>query len=337
MPCPTLEQLPPPPPGQTGWPWTEAPPVLPDALPDGQPWPRISLVTPTYNQARWLEGTIRSVLLQGYPNLEYIVINDGSTDETASILEKYGPFLTHWETQANRGQSYSINKGLARSTGVIFNWLNSDDQLVPGALAEVARLWQESPASILVGACSQVDPAGQEIRHWPPQFPQKFVYFFAHRDYAVAQPSAFLDCALTRKVGGVRDNLRCVMDWELYLRLLLEMPEEVKVVTTPRLLSRALYHPACKTAALGHIFRREVIDVLAANCHRLPLLDRLRVRHTLARLRAQEALFGEGRGERPGMRTLLALAVKQPSILSTRYFWGSVRRSLVSPQPQPSA
>jgi glycosyltransferase involved in cell wall biosynthesis len=336
MRCPTLEQLPPPPPGRTGWPWTEASPTLPDAMPGGHPWPRVTIVTPAYNHERFIEETIRSVLLQGYPDLEYFIFDDSSPDRTAEVIRKYGEFLAHWEVQPNQGQSCSINKGLNRCTGEVFNFLSSDDCLAPGALAEVARLGTESRAGILIGACSQVDEAGNPIRHLPPWFPGRPSEFAPSGRYFVPQPSTFLDVALTKKVGGVRNSLVCVMDWELYLRMYLEAAGGVKVATTPQVLAIARYHRNCKTATVGHIFRREVIDILTENCHRFPLTDRLRVRKTLVHLQAQEALFGDGRGERPGIRKLLSLAVKQPSILSTRYFWGTVRRSF-SPQPQTSA
>lgn len=324
MRCPTLEQLPPPPPGRTGWPWTEET----QPLPDGRAWPRVSIVTPTYNQARFLEGTLRSVLLQGYPDLEYVVINDGSTDETATIIERYAPFLTHHETQTNRGQSGTINKGLALSSGQVFNWLNSDDQLAPGALAEVARLWRQTGSSILIGACSQVGPDGREIRHWPPQFPRRLADFASGRHYAVAQPSAFLDGALTRQVGGVREDLECVMDWELYLRLLLETRERISVAATSRTLSQALYHPDCKTARLGHVFRREVIEVLSANRRRFRLADRVGIERGLARLNAQHLLHQCSADGPACFRTLLKGALRSPGVFGTRFFWGALRRSL---------
>src|SRR5689334_6100335 len=119
MRCPRLTGLPPPPPGRTDWPWTVETPQLPALRPDGSAWPRISIVTPSYNQGQFIEETIRSVLLQGYPDLEYIVIDGGSSDDSPAIIAKYAPWLTHWVSEPDRGQAHAINKGLVHATGVI--------------------------------------------------------------------------------------------------------------------------------------------------------------------------------------------------------------------------
>src|SRR5213592_2149932 len=131
---PCLVDLPAPPWGKSGWPWTVESPQLTDTRPDGYPWPRISIVTPSYNQGQFIEETIRSVLLQGYPNLEYIVIDGGSTDESIAILRKYEKWIAHWVSERDKGQSEAINKGFAQATGEIFAWLNSDDVYERGAI-----------------------------------------------------------------------------------------------------------------------------------------------------------------------------------------------------------
>ncbi|MCG2767567.1 MAG: glycosyltransferase, partial [Anaerolineae bacterium] len=131
MRCPTLSELPPPPSGKTGWPWTEESEQLPEMMPGGEPWLRVSIVTPSYNQAQFIEETIRSVLLQGYPNLEYIVLDGGSTDDSVQIIRKYADWIAYWASEKDNGQTDAINRGWQRATGSILAYLNSDDIHTP--------------------------------------------------------------------------------------------------------------------------------------------------------------------------------------------------------------
>ncbi len=126
---------------QQGWPWSEASPPPP---PDGQ-WPRITIVIPSFNQGRFLEETIRSVLLQAYPDLELIVIDGGSRDSSVDVLRRYRPWLAFWTSELDGGQSDAINKGFARATGEVITFLASDDVYEPGTLHDVARQLREHP------------------------------------------------------------------------------------------------------------------------------------------------------------------------------------------------
>lgn len=130
MRCPTLAELPPPPPDKTGWPWTEETASLPETMPDGSPWPRISIVTPSYNQGQFIEETIRSALLQGYPNLEYIIIDGGSTDNSVEIIKKYESWLAYWVSEKDRGVYDAMNKAIKYATGDWLYFLGADDILV---------------------------------------------------------------------------------------------------------------------------------------------------------------------------------------------------------------
>jgi len=123
----TLQDLPAPPEGKTGWPWTEQSEPLPDRMPDDSKYPRISIITPSYNQGQFIEETIRSVLLQGYPNIEYIIIDGGSNDNTVEIINKYEKHITYWVSEQDEGQTHAINKGFAIATGDLIGWQNSDD------------------------------------------------------------------------------------------------------------------------------------------------------------------------------------------------------------------
>src|SRR6266536_1115584 len=141
---PSFEDAPFPPQGKMGWPWTEQAPPLPPLMPGGRSWPRVSIVTPSYNQGQFIEETIRSVILQGYPNLEYIVIDGGSSDQSVAVIRKYEPWISYWVSEKDHGQSHAINKGFARCTGDVLAWLNSDDLYFPGILQYVAHKYRAS-------------------------------------------------------------------------------------------------------------------------------------------------------------------------------------------------
>ena len=154
----TLADLPSPPDGKTGFPWTEQSQPLPDRLPDGSEYPRISVVTPSYNQGMFLEETIRSVLLQGYPNLEYIIMDGGSTDNSVEIIKKYEPYLAYWVSESDRGQSHALNKGFHLATGDLIGWQNSDDYYASNAFAYAAQAsLHHKDVDIIYGSLNSVD------------------------------------------------------------------------------------------------------------------------------------------------------------------------------------
>ena len=147
--------------GKRGWPYeAEEGRELPLTLPDGKPWPKISIVTPSYNYGRFLEETILSVLHQGYPNVEHIVMDGGSTDELREVIEKYRPVLAVAVSEPDKGQSNAINKGFAKATGEIFTWINADDMLAPGALHAMALAFWHSGADVVAGICEQFREEG---------------------------------------------------------------------------------------------------------------------------------------------------------------------------------
>lgn len=156
MRCPTLKELPPPPPGKTGWPWTEESPQLPDPMPDGSPWPKVSIVTPSYNQGQFLEEAIRSVLLQGYPNLEYVIIDGGSDDNSVEIIKKYEPWLAYWISEPDDGVYYAINKGIRVAKGEIIGHLNSDDFYESNVFGAVVEKFIENPQTDIVSGGATV-------------------------------------------------------------------------------------------------------------------------------------------------------------------------------------
>jgi glycosyltransferase involved in cell wall biosynthesis len=246
MRCPTLSGLPPPPPGKTGWPWTKDSPQLSDTMADGRPWPEVSIITPSYNQAPFLEETIRSVLLQGYPNLEYIVIDGGSTDQSVDIIRKYQKWLGNWVCEPDNGQADAINKGWQMSTGKILAYLNSDDTYCPGAMAVAASYFLQYPeVGMVYGDCNIVDDKGALIKNYKLHEMSygDILYWF---NYIIPQPTVFLRREVIATVGILNANLHYAMDYDLWLRVGLRF----KIKYIPKFLATARLHPTAKTVAV---------------------------------------------------------------------------------------
>lgn len=245
MRCPTLSELPPAPPGRTGWPWTEESEQLPSKMPDGSPWPRVSIVTPSYNQGQFIEETIRSVLLQGYPNLEYVVVDGASTDGSVEIIRRYQPWLTHWVSEPDKGQGDALVKGFAQSSGELWGWLNSDDCLLPDALERVAVAFEERQGQVVAGDVVRVDEesGAQTIR---AQKNLRFRNLVMHwtQDCVYQQPGIFFAAELYRRVGGIDQSLYYAMDYDLLCRFL----QHTDTVYVDRPIARFRSHSSSKTA-----------------------------------------------------------------------------------------
>lgn len=223
MRCPSRKDLPIPPHKKTGWPWTEESRHLPDVMPDGSSWPKISIVTPSYNQGQFIEETIRSVLLQGYPNLEYIIIDGGSTDNSVEIIRKYEPWLHYWISEPDNGQSEALNKGFSKATGEIIGWLNSDDLYAPGAVAAgTDSLSQYPEAAFVYGDWLFVDEFSDEIIYKPTR--QVSVRDLLLEGCLIPQQSTFFRRSILMGIGGLDPDLNFAMDYDLFLRLLSRYP-----------------------------------------------------------------------------------------------------------------
>jgi glycosyltransferase involved in cell wall biosynthesis len=211
----SLKDLPPPPFGKSGWPWTRQTKLLPDKMQDGSEWPRISIITPSYNQGKFLEATIRSVLLQGYPNLEYIVIDGGSTDQSVEVIKKYENHLFYWISEDDSGQAQAINKGLKQSSGEIIGWINSDDIYVKGAFYKIIKTFQENPDCIVVHGNRILINEGGDVIGWnylPPFEPATLVY-------NVCSETAFWQRFAMDKTGLLKESLKFAIDLEFFSRL----------------------------------------------------------------------------------------------------------------------
>lgn len=236
------------------WPYGRGEQVeLPPTMPGGKPWPKISIITPTRNQAAFIEETILSVRHQNYPNVEHIVIDGGSTDGTQDIVRRYIDRIAHFVSEPDRGQSDAINKGMRLATGEILTWLNSDDMLAPGALAAAALALSTSGADMVAGEC-HVQKDGRTIsRHLTGcgdgPLPLENLLDLDHgwnEGQFFYQPEVLFTRGVWERAGGhVREDLYYSMDYELWLRFA-RAGARVKVIGRPVCLFRA--HEAQKTA-----------------------------------------------------------------------------------------
>lgn len=218
MHCPTIREIPAPPPGKTGWPWTEESPGRPDVGSDGSPWPKLSIITVTYNAIEFFEESLRSVLLQGYPNLEYIIIDGGSTDGTVELIRKYEPWIACWVSEPDRGQSHAINKGWAAATGDWLGWLNADDIYLPGVFCRAGDfLADNAQIDLIYGDVQYVDATGKprDINVKSEFSPRDMVM----RGGLIHTPAVFWRRSLNDVAGPLDENQHYAMDNDFWLRV----------------------------------------------------------------------------------------------------------------------
>lgn len=215
---PLLAELPAPPEAVTVWPWTRASKPVPGTAPDGSAWPAISIVMPCLNQAAFLEHAIRSVLLQGYPNLEVIVMDGGSTDGTRAILERYDSWLTYWECAPDRGPADALNRGFARARGEILGFLNADDFYLPNCLDTMASAFLARPDIDVVSAHGYFAKADGTLG--AAAFSDQWnLRRFTYGACVLLQPATFFRRQAFTRAGGFRDSGSVCWDMELWADL----------------------------------------------------------------------------------------------------------------------
>jgi len=215
---------------------------------------KISVVTPSFNQGAYLEATLRSLLSQDYPDLELIVIDGGSTDQSVEIIRRYASSLSHWESERDRGQSHALNKGFAHVHGDIWSWLNSDDLLEPGVLRRIAEVFAQDPeAGVVYGDCIYVGEDGETVIEKFPGEPYSRLRHLAHR--FIAQPSCFF--RTTMVPPAVREDLQYCMDYDLWLGL---SARGIRFRYVPEVFSRYRLHDQSKSVRALVAMHAEIVE-----------------------------------------------------------------------------
>ncbi len=325
--------LPPPPAGKSGWPWQEAssqPGIKREKL------PRITIITPSFNQGIYLEESIRSVLLQGYPNLEYMIFDGGSSDDSVRIIQKYAPWLSFWVSEPDRGQAHAINRGFERASGNIVAWLNSDDLLLPGALMRIAEAHRRQPHAIILGDVENFcmgDHVQANITHQhnvtlrhlltPCKSCVRFRYLQVseYADWRWHQPGTFVPHGALLEAGPLDESLHYAFDKDWIFRLLQLAP--VHYLRHP--VSRFRIHDAQKTSADFAEFVRESYVVNRRYMHLVPdaehhYLEGLYNFRLATIYLVQHADYAHCWNRWRGMQALFSAVVHYPKILCEPVF-----------------
>jgi glycosyltransferase involved in cell wall biosynthesis len=226
--------------------------------------PKITIVTPSYNQGQYLEETIDSVLSQGYDNLEYMVLDGGSTDNSVEIIRKYAKHLAWWVSEKDNGQTDAILKGMHRMTGDVFNWINSDDLLATGSLQEVGDTFKNSEITCLSGPILMFGKKKEKIHAPVYQEGNSLIRTFGLDNYN--QPGTYFSAKAIRKFGLPNIRLHYVMDKEWFMRYLLHFGID-SIRVTDKILACYREHAQTKTASMGDVFMDEYAAVIRSYCH----------------------------------------------------------------------
>lgn len=329
----SIEELPLPPQGKIGWPWTEPIQPLPERMSDGSEWPRISIVTPSYNYGRFIEETIRSVLLQGYPNLEYIIIDGGSTDNTVEIIQKYEKYLTYWVSEPDAGQTDAINKGYQHCTGDIFVWLNADDSYINSTcLSNIATIYR-SGYEFIVGEFLPVDEDGNELsayKQYGKSTPVNFYQCLKFWAYGVLpQPAVFIATTITDKCFPLDSDLEVVMDFQFFIRALSQNPRAIWV---NQIWVKFKYHGNNKS--LGNINKNqefdgflEIYNVALSESDKLPIVLRMLFQTELKDYKAIHSLISSNKP--PTTSKVMSFLLSRPTLGRWLLFWKIFLKSLL--------
>jgi glycosyltransferase involved in cell wall biosynthesis len=251
-----------------GFPWTEGTPPQYRA----ENLPKITIVTPSFNQGEYIEETIRSVLLQSYPNLEYIIIDGGSTDNTVEIIKKYDKWITYWVSEPDEGQSEAINKGLAIATGDIFNWLNSDDYYLPNALLTIGKAFRDDIHLNVYCALEKRKSNFDSNNLIERTIICKTLEETIALGY-INQPPTFFKLDIIKKLGGLNKNLYFCMDGDLWVNYLVNYGNKSGIKLDDFIVNIFRLHFQAKSSKDLNIYHKDRFNILFALAKSLTVMQ----------------------------------------------------------------
>jgi len=282
--------------------------------------PKLSIITPSFNQGRFLEETILSVLNQNYENLEYIIIDGGSNDDSVNIIRRYERHLAYWVSEPDRGQVHAINKGIEHMTGDVAAFINSDDVYLPGAFAAAMNVFREEPQCQWLCGDTIVFGDGYPTQLIAANVPKSAAHCLSWA-FRAPQPGMFWRAPLMKR--GFDERWQYVFDSDLYTRLLLE---GFTCKHLPAAVAKYRLHPTSKTVAEGDRMDREFDAIAEHYMNELHGADRRWCRATQLMRRSVEA---SSRGDRLRAAASLGRALLlHPESVGSRTFWGTLHRLL---------
>ena len=297
-----------------GWPWNEE--VSPTVYSTRKEWPKISIITPSYNQGIFIEETIRSILLQNYPNLEYIIIDALSDDDTINIIEKYEDKISYWISEKDNGQADAINKGIKLSSGEIFNWINSDDLLTKNSLLIIAEEYINNPdLKVIAGSCISFRDK-LPTKHKYNKQDLSFEGLITEKSN-FQQPSQWLN--IKKYEVKINSLYHYSFDWDLILNLNIK-DHEIKYIANP--LSYFRDQPQSKTNNFDLKFKEEKLSIVKAyyknNTQNFWTIFRYHF-FLNAYVKTSKSLNNNS--------SLLILLLKNPMLIFSRFYLGSLFKS----------
>ena len=274
----------------------------------------VSIITPSYNQASYLEETILSVLNQDYPRIEYVVVDGASTDASVEIIRKYESRFAWWVSEKDRGQADAINKGIARATGDIVAWLNSDDYYLQGAVSAAVRVFEEHPDVVLVyGNMLAVDEDGRTFNtlNYKQLTIEDLLCF-----QIIGQPAVFMRRFALQKTNGLDSTFHFLLDHLLWIQI----AQQGKILHADQTWSAARYHAEAKNRAKAAEFGREafrILETVARDFHLAPILAKVTRRaHASAHRVDSRYLLDGGQPARAFSAWICALFIHPPTALA---------------------
>jgi glycosyltransferase involved in cell wall biosynthesis len=245
-------------------------------------WPRITIVTPSYNQAQYLDETMRSVLDQNYPNLEYIVMDGGSKDDSVDVIKRYADRLAYWVSEKDSGQSNAINKGFARATGDVYGFINSDDVLYPDSLRRVGEAYAKG-AKWIVGWSKFLEPEGDE---WPFTIGSttRLVPWFTGNP--IPQQSSFWAASVWKQIGPLNEKMHYAFDYEYWMRIRFDAGVQPTIVR--KCLAGFRLHADSKTVSQFERFDPEDHEIRVKFAEKLPAGERSKVMKAIKAFEAEQ-------------------------------------------------